>query len=280
MPNTDPTSLLHTQDLAFIGGGNMASALIQGVLQSGTPSERIHVQEPHEAARASLKKRFGVHVWAQSGSFLHQCDTIVWAIKPQVFKQAAQEVLPFCQNPLHLSVAAGIVSSSIAHWLQSQRVVRSMPNTPALIGKGQTGLFAQSGVSEDDRLRVQSIMASTGEYLWVQDEAHLNAVTALSGSGPAYVFYFIEALCRAGQSMGLTPNQAKQLAIGTFEGASALCKQAEEPVNVLRERVTSKGGTTQAALETLERLQVGDHIEQAVFAACHRAQTLGEEFGA
>ena len=268
------------QGLAFIGGGNMASALIQGVLQSGTSPDSIHVQEPMESARTQLKSRFGVHVWAQSGEFLSQCDTWIWAVKPQIFKEAALQVTPFCHNALHLSVAAGIASSSIAQWLNSQRVVRAMPNTPALIGKGQTGLFAAAGVSPEDRLRVESILSSTGAYLWVHDETLLNAVTALSGSGPAYVFYFIEALCRAGQSMGLSSEEAKQLAIGTFEGASALCKQSSEPVQVLRERVTSKGGTTQAALETLNHLEVGAHIEQAVLAACHRAKTLGEEFGA
>lgn len=280
MSSSNTSSASTPSGLAFIGGGNMASALIQGVLQSGTPSETIHVQEPNESAASLLKSRFGVHVWSESGDFLRECDTLVWAVKPQIFKLAAQQVAPFCQNALHLSVAAGIPSSSISQWLNSERVVRAMPNTPALIGKGQTGLFAAAGVSPDDRSRVQTIIASTGAYLWVHDETLLNAVTALSGSGPAYVFYFIEALCRAGESMGLSAQEAKQLAIGTFEGASALCQQSSEPVALLRERVTSKGGTTQAALETMNQLQVGTHIEQAVQAACLRAKTLGEEFGA
>jgi pyrroline-5-carboxylate reductase len=180
---------------------------------------------------------------------------------------------------LQLSVAAGIGSDSIAAWLQTERVVRAMPNTPALVGLGQTGLFARSAVTPADRLWVQQVLGSTGACLWLAQESQLDAVTALSGSGPAYVFYFIEAMVRAGQSMGLSAEQSQQLAIGTFVGASELARASADPPSVLRERVTSKGGTTHAALSALEHEQVAQAFERAIQAACARAKTLGEEFG-
>jgi pyrroline-5-carboxylate reductase len=265
--------------IAFIGGGNMASALIGGLLKVGTLAQHVHVVEPDALARERLQASFGVQTWKSAGPFLQTCDLVVWAVKPQIFKEAALACATFCAHPLHLSVAAGITTPSICNWLNSHRVVRAMPNTPALVGLGQTGLFATPEVKSTDKKLVEHILSPTGQFLWVKEESMLDAVTALSGSGPAYVFYFIEALCQAGEAMGLEPQAAKQLAIGTFVGASALASQSDESPSTLRERVTSKGGTTFAALEYFRGHQVAQHIQEALFAAQQRAKELGAEFG-
>jgi len=165
---------------------------------------------------------------------------VVWAVKPQTFKDAAAQARPHTADALHLSVAAGIRSDSIAQWLGSERIVRTMPNTPALVGKGMSALYARPSVSAPERQSIEAIMATTGDFLWVDDEPLLDAVTALSGSGPAYVFYFLEAMTRAGTGMGLTAAQAHQLAVGTFVGASELARRSDETPAVLRQRVTSQ----------------------------------------
>jgi pyrroline-5-carboxylate reductase len=268
------------QTLAFIGGGNMASAIIGGLIKQGTPAHRILVVEPFEEARQRLASQFDVRVLASADSTLSEAGLVIWAVKPQTFREAAQQTKAFCAQALHLSVAAGIRSDSIASWLSSDRVVRAMPNTPALVGLGQTGLFARAGVTAFDKKWIEQVIATTGALLWVKDEPLLDAVTAISGSGPAYVFFFIEAMVEAGVKMGLTPDQATQLAIGTFEGASQLAKSATEPPSVLRERVTSKGGTTYAALTSMQEARMGELFQTALQAAQHRAQELGDEFGA
>ena len=265
--------------LAFIGGGNMACAIIGGLRQQGVPAAAFEVVEPVEAARARLAGDFGIVAQAAPGPALTRCALALWAVKPQSFATAAREAGTFTQQALHLSVAAGIPSGSIAGWLGTERVVRAMPNTPALIGQGMTGLFARATTSAADRALVEQVLTPTGQLLWVADEAALDAVTAVSGSGPAYVFYFIEAMTEAGIEMGLPPEQAHQLAVGTFTGASALARNATEPVAVLRERVTSKGGTTHAAISALEAGHVKDQFKAAIRAAQQRAGELAEEFG-
>jgi pyrroline-5-carboxylate reductase len=267
------------QTLAFIGGGNMASAIIGGLLKQGTPAQRILVVEPFEETRQRLESQFGLRVLASANATLGEAGLVIWAVKPQSFKEAAQQTKAFCAQALHLSVAAGIRSDSIASWLGTERVVRAMPNTPALVGLGQTGLFARAAVSGADKTWVAQVVATTGALLWVTDEVLLDAVTAISGSGPAYVFFFIEAMVDAGVKMGLTAEQATQLAIGTFEGASHLAKTASESPSVLRERVTSKGGTTYAALTSMQKAHVGELFQVALQAAQLRAHELGDEFG-
>ena len=267
------------QTLAFIGGGNMASAIIGGLLKQGTPAQRILVVEPFEETRQRLESQFSVRVLASANATLGEAGLVIWAVKPQSFKEAAQQTKAFCAQALHLSVAAGIRSDSIASWLGTERVVRAMPNTPALVGLGQTGLFARAAVSGADKTWVAQVVATTGALLWVTDEVLLDAVTAISGSGPAYVFFFIEAMVDAGVKMGLTAEQATQLAIGTFEGASHLAKTASESPSVLRERVTSKGGTTYAALTSMQKAHVGELFQVALQAAQLRAHELGDEFG-
>ncbi len=276
---TPATALSTDHPLAFIGGGNMASAIIGGLIRQGLPAARIEVVEPFDEARARLKQSFGVRAMAAPGPQLQQSSLVVWAVKPQMCKEAAAQARPHLAQPLHLSVAAGIRSDSIAAWLGSQRVVRSMPNTPALVGQGMTALFAREAVSAADRALVEAVIAPTGDYLWVGQESQLDAVTALSGSGPAYVFLFLEAMIEAGTQMGLEAEQAKRLAITTFSGAAALARDASEPPSVLRERVTSKGGTTYAALTSMQQAQVPQAFIAAMHAACRRATELGDEFG-
>jgi pyrroline-5-carboxylate reductase len=267
------------QTLAFIGGGNMASAIIGGLIKQGTPANSIVVVEPFEETRQRLQTQFGVRVLAAADGALAEAGLVIWAVKPQTFKEAAQQTRDFCARALHLSVAAGIRSDSIANWLGTERVVRAMPNTPALVGLGQTGLFARAAVTATDKTWIEQVVATTGALLWVKDEPLLDAVTAISGSGPAYVFFFIEAMVEAGVKMGLTAEQATQLAIGTFEGASQLAKSASEPPSVLRERVTSKGGTTHAAITYMQNAHVSELFQTALKAAELRAHELGDEFG-
>jgi pyrroline-5-carboxylate reductase len=266
--------------IAFIGGGNMASAIIGGLLKRGLASSQIQVVEPFAEQAARLTSQFGVTVMPSAEASLARADLVVWAVKPQIFNQAATQVRDHTLTALHLSVAAGIRSDSIARWLGTERVVRAMPNTPALIGQGMTALLARPAVTTADRQVIESVVATTGAHLWLEHEAQLDAVTALSGSGPAYVFYFIEAMMEAGTEMGLDAAQAKQLAVATFVGASALAQASDESPQTLRERVTSKGGTTYAALTTMERSSVKQQFKQAMQAARERAAELGDEFGA
>ena len=179
--------------IAFIGGGNMASAIIGGLIRQGHPAHQIEVVEPWEEARVALQKNFTIQAQATAGPALARAGIVVWAVKPQTFKDAAAQAREHTQHALHLSVAAGIRSDSISQWLGSDCIVRTMPNTPALVGKGMSALYARPGVSAAQCQSVEAIMATTGEFLWVNDEQQLDAVTALSGSGPAYVFYFLEA---------------------------------------------------------------------------------------
>jgi len=190
--------------LAFIGGGNMASAILGGLIRQGLAPKQVVVIEPFAETAAKLKKDLDVQVHAVASAVLAEADLVVWAVKPQVFKEAALPVAAFTQKALHLSVAAGIRSVSIGRWLQTDRVVRSMPNTPALVGQGITGLFARAGVSAQDKQLVEKVLQSTGEWLWVNQESDLDVVTALSGSGPAYVFYFLEAMTDAFVHMGFS----------------------------------------------------------------------------
>ncbi len=279
-PDSSPPTALQAQKLAFIGGGNMASAIIGGLIKQGLSPSHMAVVEPFAEARARLLTQYGVSAQEHADATLQDATLVIWAVKPQTFRDAAALTGHFTTQALHLSVAAGIRSDSIARWLASERVVRAMPNTPALVGRGISGLFARAAVSAQDKALVQSVIATTGEHLWVDAEAQLDAVTALSGSGPAYVFYFLEAMVQAGAGMGLPPEAARQLAISTFSGAAELARQSIEPIELLRERVTSKGGTTYAALCAMERDGIKPLFVQAMRAAGARAAELGDEFGA
>ena len=275
---TTPT-LPPTTRIAFIGGGNMASAIIGGLIRQGLPAAQVMVVEPFEAARALLNSQHGVQAHPAPGPFLADADLIVWAVKPQSFREAAAPVAPHVGNALQLSVMAGIRAADIAAATGSARIVRCMPNTPALVGRGMTGLFASDAVSAADRQLAEAVIRTTGDALWVEREAQLDAVTALSGSGPAYVFYFLEAMQQAGTELGLSAEQARRLAVGTFAGGAQLAADSTEPLALLRERVTSKGGTTYAALTAMDQAGIKDAFVQAMHAACTRARELGDEFG-
>jgi len=267
------------RQIAFIGGGNMASAIINGMVEQGFPKSQIMVVEPWQEARDRLKAQFDLQAHEAAGAYLSKADIVVWAVKPQTFKDAAQQAPFFAAKALHLSVAAGIPSDSIAKWLSTERVVRAMPNTPALIGKGITALYARPGITDDDLHEVAQIVKTTGEFIWVDKEEQLDAVTALSGSGPAYMFFFMEAMTEAGASMGLTREQAYKLSVATFIGAGELARSSNEPPEILRQRVTSKGGTTHAAITSMEASNIKPLFQRALHAARTRAQELGQEFG-
>jgi len=265
--------------IAFIGGGNMASAIIGGLRRSSRDAQSILVVDPGDAQRDKLHSDFGVRTLPAADASLAAASLVVWAVKPQYFQAAALPCAPHVGRALHLSVMAGIRSDAIAHAAHTQRVVRAMPNTPALIGQGIAGLFARDAVGADERLTVEQVLASTGQTLWVEREDDLDAVTALSASGPAYVFYFIEAMMQAAAEMGLSEAQGKRLALATFAGATSLAGASEESPQVLRDRVTSKGGTTHAALSSLEADGVKAAFVKALKAAQQRAHELGDEFG-
>ena len=269
-----------TDKIAFIGGGNMAGAIIGGLIRQGLAAADIEVVEPFAQARDKLREQFGIEAQEHAGAALSRAGLVVWAVKPQTFKDAAAQARDHTGSALHLSVAAGIRSDSIVQWLGTERIVRSMPNTPALVGKGMSALYARPGVSASDKARVEQVIATTGESLWVDDESQLDAVTALSGSGPAYVFFFLEAMTQAGMEMGLSREQAYKLSVATFAGASHLAAASSEPPEVLRQRVTSKGGTTYAAITSMEDDKVQALFIKALHAARDRAQQLGDEFGA
>lgn len=265
--------------IAFIGGGNMASAILGGLVAAGHPRERLSVVEPHAPQADVLHRRFDIRVDGAGSAALAAAQVVVWAVKPQAFRDAAAACAAFLGGALHLSVMAGVHSDAIARATGSERVVRAMPNMPALIGEGMAGLFARAQVSADDRAAVEAMLTPTGETLWVGREADLDAVTALSGSGPAYVFFFLEAMAQAAADMGLSAGQGRRLAEATFRGATALARTSDEPLETLRGRVTSKGGTTYAAISAMEASGVKPAIVAALRAAQARACELGDEFG-
>jgi pyrroline-5-carboxylate reductase len=276
---TAPFDFSSQPPIAFIGGGNMAGAIIGGLLRRGMAASQLEIVEPFAPTRDKLKEQFGVQALEQPAAALQRAELVVWAVKPQTFRDAAQQARSFTQGAMHLSVAAGIRSDSIAAWLGTQRIVRCMPNTPALIGKGITALYARPGVSAQDQQRAEQVVATTGESLWVTDEAQLDAVTALSGSGPAYVFFFLEAMTKAGLEMGLSREQAYRSALSTSAPPPELARASEDPPELLRQRVTSKGGTTHAAITSMERDGVQALFVKALHAAERRAKDLGDEFG-
>ena len=265
--------------LGFIGGGNMAAAIVGGLLRKGFMAGDITVAEPIAGRRAWLTQEFGIGVEESAAACL-DADVIVLAVKPQQLKEALT-VLPTLQaRQLVLSVAAGVRAADISRWLKGHAAVaRAMPNTPALVGKGATGLFGLPGTSAAQRDWASQVMEAVGMVVWVDEESQIDAVTALSGSGPAYVFYFIEALEQAGIELGLTPQVARQLTLQTFLGAATLAVQDPASPAELRARVTSKGGTTESGIQALVEGGVQAAILQAARAAAERAREMGDQLG-
>lgn len=267
--------------IVFLGGGNMANALIGGMIKQGFAATDIDVIDLGAEARAKLAGAYGVTCHASADTAPAGPDILVLAVKPQQMKEAVAPLLGKLGDALVISIAAGLDMAALSRWLGGhRRIVRCMPNTPALIGAGITGLCALPEVSTEQRAAADRVLRAVGTTVWLDDEAKIDGVTAISGSGPAYVFLFIEALQQAAAELGFTPEQGRQLAIETVQGAAALAAQSSEPASTLRERVTSKGGTTEAALRVMAEKGVKDGIVAGCHAAAARGQELGKILGA
>ncbi len=268
-------------NVTIIGGGNMARALLGGLIARGQQPDTLSVVEIDAEARATVAARFGVTTFAAiEGPAVASADVVVLAVKPHNVRAVARELATLLASQVVLTVAAGIRLADLSRWLHGyRRLVRAMPNTPALIGAGIAGLFALPGVDSDGRARAASVLEAVGGTLWCEREEDLDAVTAISGSGPAYVFYFLEALDAAARELGFAPAVARRLALATFSGAIRLVEQSDSEPALLRAQVTSKGGTTERAIATMADARVKEAILAAVKAAAARAQELGELFG-
>jgi pyrroline-5-carboxylate reductase len=267
--------------MLFIGGGNMASALIGGLIAQGAAASTIGVVEIDETARERLSRSFGVMACPDlAASTIAGAQTVLLAVKPQQMREVAKALQSSLGRQLVISIAAGIRLADLSRWLGGHRkLVRVMPNTPALIGAGISGLYALPEVSAAERRVAADLLAAVGETLWCENEAMLDAVTAVSASGPAYVFYFLEAMEAAARDLGFSAADARRLTYATFEGSVKLARQSTEEPATLRARVTSKGGTTERALSEMERAAVKADIIAAIRAAAERAKELGDEFG-
>jgi pyrroline-5-carboxylate reductase len=269
--------------IAVIGGGQMARALVGGWLARGAPAERLAIADPVESQRDWLARRFQkIALHSDNATAAAQADVWVMAVKPQQLAEVATDLAPLAakQHPLVISIAAGISASDLSRWLGGHAsVVRAMPNRPALIGSGVTGLYADADVSPDHRATTERLLEAVGSAVWVQSEGDIDLVTAVSGSGPAYFFLLIELLEAAGIAQGLSADVARKLAVGTAAGASALAKASGEEPSVLREQVTSKGGTTAAALAVFKEAGLEQIVMRAVQAAAERSREIASEFG-
>ena len=269
-------------NITFIGGGNMASAIIGGLLAKRGDANTLRIVDIQAEARERIAGKYpGVGCFGEAREAIRDGDVIVLAVKPQHMRAALAGLCLKPDSHLVISIAAGITTETLVRWLGNYaRIIRAMPNTPALVGAGGTGLYAAPGqVSAEDRLQAEAILGAVGTTLWVSDPGMMDAVTAVSGSGPAYVFYFMEALEEAARGLGLPANTARELALQTFSGAAKLAASSAEPAATLRERVTSKGGTTEAALKVMAANRVKDSIVQAVNAANERGREMGVELG-
>lgn len=265
--------------LAFIGGGNMAQAMLAGLKTQQFVMSDITVVELDVNKHLGLQQQFGIKATSDLADTV-ACDAIVLAVKPQQLPDLAKTLAPLLTTQLIISIAAGIRLQDLSAWLNDyQIIVRTMPNTPAQIQAGITGLYAHPAVSKAQIAIADQILQAAGETIWVDSEEKLDAVTAISGSGPAYVFYFIEALQAAAQSLNLSESEAKKLSLATFKGASLLADVSETSVARLREQVTSKGGTTEQGLLSLENSKVKEAIKLAAERAYARAKSLGDELG-
>ena len=265
--------------LGFVGGGNMAQALMIGLKSQKFAMQNITVIELDANKRDTLSQHLGINA-TDDLAHIQICDVIVLAIKPQQLSALAKTMAPMLNNQLVISIAAGIRLADLSRWLGNYKtIVRAMPNTPAQIQAGVTGLYALPSVSSSQIRLADKVLSAVGTTLWLDSEEKLDSVTAISGSGPAYVFYLIEALEAAAIELGLNEAQAKQLSIATFKGASLLADASTTAIETLREQVTSKGGTTEQGLLSLQNSQVKQAIILAAKKACERASTLGDELG-
>jgi pyrroline-5-carboxylate reductase len=268
--------------IVFIGGGNMASSLIGGLLAEDARAENLFVVDPDQGKLDDLNARYKINVATDNAAFTAQADVLVLAVKPQVMKEVVSGVAPNIKGePLIISVAAGIRESDLAQWLGGKHaIVRSMPNTPALVQSGATALYANRQVSEDQRDLAESIMRAVGLALWVDNESQMDAVTALSGSGPAYFFLVMEVMERAAAELGLPKEMTHLLTLQTAFGAAKMALESDEQMADLRKRVTSPGGTTEQAINTLQAGGIEKLFADALNAASDRSKELADMLGA
>jgi len=266
--------------ITFIGGGNMAVALIGGLRKQGFSAAGIQVVEPFAASREKLTETFGVRCTAAVDAATLDCEVLVLAVKPQPMREAVAPLRGKLGTQLVVSIAAGLRMADMSRWMGGYaNLVRTMPNTPALIGAGITALCADPSVDRDGRAHAEKVLQAVGRTVWIADEAQMDAVTAMSGSGPAYVFYFLEAMEAAGVRLGFDAATARQLSIETFIGAARLAGQSSESISTLRQRVTSKGGTTEAALLSFAASDIAGAIGKGILAADARGRELGDVLG-
>jgi len=266
--------------ISFIGAGNMASAIIGGMLDSGFKAANIWVSAPDDNHLQSIRKQFGVSVTTDNRYCAEQADMVVLAVKPQVMASVCSDIAPVVQNtrPLMVSIAAGLEASTLDEWLGGGLpLVRVMPNTPSLVGKGAAGLYANDQVKEKQKTMVESVFNSIGSALWVEDESLLHAVTALSGSGPAYFFLMLEALEQAATDAGIAGETARALAIQTMAGAAEMAGRSEHDPGQLKRNVMSPGGTTEQAIQTFEEGGMRDLVKKAYSAAYKRSGEMAKE---
>lgn len=263
-------------NICFIGGGNMAQALIGGLISRGLPATRITVSDPVEKVRALLAEK-EINVAGDNSAAIQDADIVVLAVKPQVLAQVLQPLKGLVNNKLIISIVAGAEIATLSALLGTERIVRVMPNTPALVQTGAHGLYANASVKTSDRELASQVLASTGLTIWVESEAQIDAVTAVSGSGPAYFFYMMESMIRAGKNLGLDEKVATALTLQTALGAAQMAITSSNTPAELRKNVTSPNGTTQAALEVFDRAQISQNIQAALAAAQKRSQELAQE---
>ncbi|WP_171249019.1 pyrroline-5-carboxylate reductase [Acinetobacter brisouii] len=263
-------------NISFIGGGNMAQALIGGLISRGLPENQIQVSDPVEQIRSILQEK-NIAVFTDNAKAIENADVVVLAVKPQVLADVLKPLHGLFEGKLIISIVAGVTIEIIAALTGTQRIVRVMPNTPALVQTGAHGMYADASVSQEDRNLTGKILAATGLGLWVNTEAQIDAVTAVSGSGPAYFFYLMESMIRAGKNMGLDEKVAAALTLQTALGAAQMAISSDKTPAELRKNVTSPNGTTQAALEVFDRAQVSQSIQTALAAAQKRSQELAQE---
>jgi pyrroline-5-carboxylate reductase len=267
-------------NITFIGGGNMATALIGGLLNNKSyAAEALSVVELSEESCAKLRSQFAIRATTNLAQGVAGSGVVVLAVKPQQLREVCAQLSTLLSGQLIVSIAAGIRAQDISRWLNTKNIVRCMPNTPALIQSGVTGLYALPEVSPGQREIAENILNAVGSSVWLQEEVMLDGVTAVSGSGPAYVFYFIEAMQQAARELGFNEAQAKSLVIDTFLGATKLALASSDDVSVLRARVTSKNGTTERALLSMEADEIKRNIVAAVHAAALRSKEMGDELG-
>lgn len=263
-------------NISFIGGGNMAQALIGGLIARGLPPTRITVSDPVEKVRFFLEEK-DVHVTDDNTAAIRDADIVVFAVKPQVLANVLKPLNGLFDGKLVISIVAGAEVATISELLGTERIVRVMPNTPALVQTGAHGLFATEAVDQKDRELASQVLAATGLTLWVNTEVQIDAVTAVSGSGPAYFFYLMESMIRAGKNLGLDEKVATALTLQTALGAAQMAITSSNTPAELRKNVTSPNGTTQAAIEVFDHAQISQSIQAALAAAKTRSQQLAQE---